>query len=139
MAKRNASRQRPRANSVRRRKNETEIDLDKAPNIAAVYHAVAIERMLQDSDRNFDFNPTGMTFPIENRLSMLLIRVPGPYCMKIQLTPPAKSRLPKWHVYEISVAEASAYVAAEMDKLPESGFSLIRDFTNLSRELIPRL
>jgi hypothetical protein len=46
----------------------------------------------------------------------------GRYCVKIELTPPAKSGLPKWPVDEIAVADASVDVAAEVDKLLESGF-----------------
>ena len=46
----------------------------------------------------------------------------GRYCVKIELTPPAKSGLPKWPVDEIAVADASVDVAAEVDKLLESGY-----------------
>ena len=46
----------------------------------------------------------------------------GRYCVKIELTPPAKSGLPKWPVDEIAVAGASSDVAAEADKLLESGY-----------------
>ena len=42
--------------------------------------------------------------------------------MKIELTPPAKSGLPKWPVNEIAVADDSADVAAEVDELLESGY-----------------
>jgi hypothetical protein len=46
----------------------------------------------------------------------------GQYRVKIELTPPAKSGLPKWPVDEIAVADASADVAAEVDELLESGY-----------------
>jgi hypothetical protein len=42
--------------------------------------------------------------------------------VKIELTPPAKSGLPKWPVDEIAVADTSVDVAAEVDKLLESGY-----------------
>jgi hypothetical protein len=44
------------------------------------------------------------------------------YYVKIELTPPAKSGLPRWPVDEIAVADASVDVAAEVDKLLESGY-----------------
>jgi hypothetical protein len=47
---------------------------------------------------------------------------PERYCVKIELTPSAKSGLPKWPVYEIAVADESVNVAAEVDKLLESGY-----------------
>ncbi|MGA2909748.1 MAG: hypothetical protein ABSE36_18760 [Terracidiphilus sp.] len=46
----------------------------------------------------------------------------GRYRVKIELTPPAKSGLPKWPVDEIAVADTSVDVAAEVDKLLESGY-----------------
>ena len=46
----------------------------------------------------------------------------GQYRVKIELTPPAKSGLPKWPVDEIAVADDSADVAAEVDELLESGY-----------------
>jgi hypothetical protein len=46
----------------------------------------------------------------------------GQYCVKIELTPPAKSGLAKWTIDEIAVANASVDVAAEVDKLLESGY-----------------
>ncbi len=46
----------------------------------------------------------------------------GQYRVKIELTPPAKSGLPKWPVDEIAVADDSVDVATEVDKLLESGF-----------------
>lgn len=47
---------------------------------------------------------------------------PGKYCVKIELTPPAKSGLAKWPIDEVAVADASVDVAAEVDKLLESGY-----------------
>lgn len=55
IAKRNASRQRPRARGARRRNSETANDRDKAPDIAAVYHPAAIERLLQHPAAISDF------------------------------------------------------------------------------------
>jgi len=52
IAKRNARRQRPRASGVRRRNREAADN----PNIAAVYHAAAIGKLLQNAGRNFDFD-----------------------------------------------------------------------------------
>jgi hypothetical protein len=46
----------------------------------------------------------------------------GRYRVKIELTPPAKSGLPKWPVDEIAFSDASADVATEVDKLLESGY-----------------
>jgi len=44
------------------------------------------------------------------------------YCVKIELTPPAKSGLPTWSVDEIAIADASADVASEVNELLETGF-----------------
>jgi hypothetical protein len=46
----------------------------------------------------------------------------GNYRVKIELTPPANSGLPKWPVDEIAVADASVDVAAEVDELLETGY-----------------
>jgi hypothetical protein len=58
----------------------------------------------------------------------------GRYCVKIELTPPAKSGLPKWPVDEIAVTDSSADVAADVDKLLESGYqALLLDRKALKR------
>jgi hypothetical protein len=58
----------------------------------------------------------------------------GKYCVKIELTPPAKSGLPKWPVDEIAVADESVDVAVEVDKLLESGYQeRLLDRTMLER------
>jgi hypothetical protein len=44
------------------------------------------------------------------------------YCVKIEITPPADSGLPKWPIQEIAVADAAFDVAAEVDKTLELAF-----------------
>jgi uncharacterized protein involved in high-affinity Fe2+ transport len=46
----------------------------------------------------------------------------GRYRVKIELTPPTSAGLPAWSVDEIAIADASVDVAAEVDKLLESGY-----------------
>jgi hypothetical protein len=46
----------------------------------------------------------------------------GRYRVKIELTPPSTSGLPKWPVDEFAIADASVDVAAEVDKLLETGY-----------------
>jgi hypothetical protein len=43
----------------------------------------------------------------------------GKYSVRIEITPPPESGLPKWPVQEIAVADASFDVAAEVDRLLE--------------------
>jgi hypothetical protein len=44
------------------------------------------------------------------------------YSIKIEITPPADSGLPKWPIQEIAVADAAFDVAAEVDKTLELAF-----------------
>ena len=65
-------------------------------------------------DRN-DLSDWGSTVKVEETSA-------GRYCVKIELTPPAKSGLPTWSVDKIAVADASVDVVAEVDKLLETGY-----------------
>ncbi len=46
---------------------------------------------------------------------------PAKHSVKIEITPPLESGLPPWPIHEIAVVDASANVAAEVDRLLEAG------------------
>jgi hypothetical protein len=64
-----------------------------------------------------DLSDWGSTVKVEENST-------GQYCVKIELTPPARSGLPTWLVDEIAVADVSADVATEVDKLLEAGYQV---------------